>query len=823
MAALVALFVGIKLIIPVGADAASGWLSTASPTVQNISQLTPNRSPGFSNIDCVQQDYNFIDPNSGTVNNQSGCLVSTTQGMVGLSGSPVLYANTSQAVQINPDYPYTLQPIPNQGMMLSLTSAPTIGSYLHFYRDLRQHLTSNTNTLGQLSSYTVNSEPDFDLRDQNNAMLPTNALGTLSYSSNGSWMLVDTPGGSFIRVNMATFDVLPFAASLNRPGDYTDRSAETAISDDGHYAAIASNDFSYFRVYDLTTCAGNTNANYSQPLTCQFRDYWPVVAASLSGFKTIYRLRFINDDNISMTAVYNFHSESNGNTYDAAKFTVTAPGKQAHSLDYLALGDSYISGQGEFQYKDGTDTDTNECHLSPLAYPFTLGQDLYNQYNSIACSGAKTKDITGGNIQNYNVTPGGAQALGRADAQYDDAIYTNFDPGYRTQVSFVKRYQPRAITLSIGGNDIGFSDIVTKCVTMNIKHQTCYNSYDQRMKLIKTVDSVYTKLQQTYQQIMAADPGVHLYIIGYPQVVAHGSCGINVQLNDTDIDVAQDLVAYLDWTIQQAANSVGAQYVDTQSALNGHRLCESRASDIAMNGVTAGSDSGVFGLKVIGSESFHPNVLGHQLLAQAILSQTNNLRQAMPTADTNTIIPSPNDALAQMLLNGYPPSGNISPAIISVGGHLTNGSAYLGVGNRVIVDSSVGLRPNTVYQTSFDDSAYSGAGNVVTDESGNLNVSFVLPTGVSTGYHTFSVLGTNMAGQTVELDTNFYVAASPTDPDGDGVPNSQNTCYLLPLSGEDVDADGVDDACDPQIGVAQPAGYPAKVYLTGNTITATRP
>jgi lysophospholipase L1-like esterase len=768
----------------------------------------------------MQQAYTMLDPSTGKPTAGAECLARSTLGQMGLFGSPLMFNGATAALQVNPNYPFVIQPIPNQGLTLALTSAPVTGSYMHFYRDLRQHITTNSNAVGQPLSYTVTGDPDFSLRDKADALLPTNAIGTLSYSSNGSWMLVDTPSGSFIRVNLATFDVLPFAPSLNGVGDYSSRTGITAISDDGQYAAVASYDFTYFRVYDLSTCTGSTNDNYSQPLNCQSRDYWPAVAGQLSGFRTIYSLRFINDDNISMTAAYHYQS---GTSYDVAKFTVTAPGRQAHSLDYLALGDSYISGEGEFQYKTGTDTATNFCHQSPLSYPFLIGSDLFNQYNSIACSGAQAKDITGTGFKNYNADPGGAQAKGKADPSYDNEIYTEFEPGYRTQLQLIQKYQPRVVTLSIGGNDIGFGQILSKCIIANVRSQTCYNSYDERMRLVKTINAAFSKLQDTYRQILKNDPGVQLYVIGYPQVVTQGSCGLNVQLNSAEIDMAQNLVAYLDWTIEQAANSTGARYVDTQYALAGHRLCEAGDANIAMNGITAGTDRGAAGIKFLGAESYHPNVLGHQLIAQSILDHTNNLKQAMPTADPNVAAPKPTDPLAVALLNNYTNSGNPPPAVVSLADDAAGEVIYRTVGSAISIGGSYGLRSNTPYQVSLDDDSAGSIGSYTTDSSGSLGFNLTLPVSTATGYHTLSVKGTNIAGQTTEVYAIFYVAASPDDFDGDGIPNAQSQCLILPVSGSDSDSDGIDDACDPAIGTAPQPGYPTKVYLTGNTIYATRP
>ena len=40
--------------------------------------------------------------------------------------------------------------------------------------------------------------------------------------------------------------------------------------------------------------------------------------------------------------------------------------------NYVALGDSYQSGEGAGDYLAGTDTDANKCHRSVHAYPQRL-------------------------------------------------------------------------------------------------------------------------------------------------------------------------------------------------------------------------------------------------------------------------------------------------------------------------------------------------------------------------------------------------------------------------------------------------------------------
>ncbi|MGH7241475.1 MAG: hypothetical protein ACREGB_04215, partial [Candidatus Saccharimonadales bacterium] len=312
---------------------------------------------------------------------------------------------------------------------------------------------------------------------------------------------------------------------------------------------------------------------------------------------------------------------------------------------------------------------------------------------------------------------------------------------------------------------------------------------------------------------------VQLYIIGYPQVITHGQCGLNVQLDTSDIDMAQNLIAYLDWTIQQAANSVGARYVDTQGALVGHRLCEATQASMGVNGLTAGNDTGP--LKILGSESYHPTVLGHQLLAQAILSQTSNLKAAMPAADSSITPPNQNDPLALALLGNYPNSGHVPPAQVVHASNVTSDVVYRSLGASMSLGASFGLKPDSPYQVDIDGQGV--VGSFSSDASGSLNFTLPLPATMPTGYRVVAISGVDRIGQTLQVQTIVYVAASQTDLDGDGVPNDQESCLIVPDSGVDADGDGIDDACDPVIGNAPQQDYQAKVYLKNNTILITRP
>lgn len=61
------------------------------------------------------------------------------------------------------------------------------------------------------------------------------------------------------------------------------------------------------------------------------------------------------------------------------------------------------------------------------------------------------------------------------------------------------------------------------------------------------------------------------------------------------------------------------------------------------------------------------------------------------------------------------------------------------------------------------------------------------------------IYGKNIAGEPIDIYKNVLLVASPDDYDGDGVPNTSDTCTFIVSSGLDVDQDGVDDACDGEI------------------------
>jgi hypothetical protein len=65
------------------------------------------------------------------------------------------------------------------------------------------------------------------------------------------------------------------------------------------------------------------------------------------------------------------------------------------SFHIVAIGDSYMSGEGAARYFHGTDDPrTNRCHRAASAYPYLVADEIGASLIFAACSGARTYHIT---------------------------------------------------------------------------------------------------------------------------------------------------------------------------------------------------------------------------------------------------------------------------------------------------------------------------------------------------------------------------------------------------------------------------------------------
>lgn len=784
------------------ADGSPAW---ATPTAMAIRRVGPTsdipNQPNFqSNLDCAAITYRQV--NHGDM--RAGCFMSTAYGLVDPDHEMVIFNGTDEALPLLPYAPHqVLTPWPGTADALTLDAALTGGSYLGLYRNLVSALRDQRDPLAQLLAKQLSSPPDAVIHNNDGTNMVVNPQ-TMAFSTGGSWLVVETLTGSFVRINLATLDSLAFASAYGSQGSPALLKSQVTISRNGRYVAIENDVAGSFKVYDLSTCQGDVSS--LKPLSCLNYDYWTFINAQITGLNRVSHVRFINNGLLSFTAT----SSSGTEIFELAPRT-----EISSLINFLALGDSYTSGEGAYDYLTGTDTSSNSCHLSLHSYPLLLTQLLYGGSggHSVACSGARSEDLS---PQNYGRYKGQASGVPLSELTTDitTSVLADFTPGNLPQADFVSQYQPGILTVSIGGNDIGFADILKNCVMPHLglhpSDNICYSSYEDRLELKNLIDRMVPKWVSVFSRLRTASPISNLYVVGYPQIAySKGDCALNVRLAKSELEFSVELINYLNDTLRQAASMAGANYIDISEALSGYRLCETASYNVAVNGLTAGKDSGALGLRLIGRESYHPTAFGHHLIEAAILKQTSNLRGTLAIAASNTAgqtwlnVPKTGRQIQTLI-----PSNSLTQSVITRGG--TANLSVDGLAN--------GLVAGATYKLSLDRAKGPIITSVIAGQSGDLAVSFRLPRDIEPGGHTVDVVGLNQVGQMINISQSLYVAANDSDADGDGIIDVDDACPGAVNSGHDSDQDGIDDVCDGFIGQTKSNGVSGGV-VSGNIST----
>lgn len=273
---------------------------------------------------------------------------------------------------------------------------------------------------------------------------------------------------------------------------------------------------------------------------------------------------------------------------------------QAAPQIVTAVGDSYTSGPGtgpaaesQSVYAPGTGQGSsggNECYRSSWGYPQRLVESLNARNNgntyqltNVSCSGAVTNDITSPTTR---VTSSGSTVSIPAQV---DGIPANSN----------------YVVLTIGGNDVGFSDFVT-CILGNIYSSTpdCTNQSPAIIATNQKLTTVQSKISATLQAIKAKAPNAKILIAGYPQVAPDNRTilehGCDPWLSNGEMVIANDIEQRLNTAVQQAAAANGATYVNQYKTPPFYTTACSTSINRQINGIVA--------LSTVAS--FHPNNQG---------------------------------------------------------------------------------------------------------------------------------------------------------------------------------------------------------------------
>jgi lysophospholipase L1-like esterase len=241
---------------------------------------------------------------------------------------------------------------------------------------------------------------------------------------------------------------------------------------------------------------------------------------------------------------------------------------------------------------------------------------------NLACSGARTRHV-------LRASAGG------------ESLKT--EPPQNDQLAQVARtHRVSVIVLSIGGNDLGFSDIIQACLSAYFAPagppcaQTQQPLVNERMVTTRadvgrTIDDVRATMAQagyrhsSYRLVLQSYPAPQpaaadmRYGADDPQRLSVGNC----PFRDPDVDWAHDqLVNQLDDMLRGVARDRQVQFLDVRDAFRGHELCSASArhSDGTPREATSEwvrwidlpQQGDLF------SESLHPNAYGHRALGRCL-------------------------------------------------------------------------------------------------------------------------------------------------------------------------------------------------------------
>lgn len=234
----------------------------------------------------------------------------------------------------------------------------------------------------------------------------------------------------------------------------------------------------------------------------------------------------------------------------AATITGTGtPANAASSVNYVALGDSYTSGVG-------AGGESGSCGQSPNAYAsLWASANSPASFTFAACSGAKTTDVINSQLSSLSAST-------------------------------------TLVSITIGGNDVGFSSIMETCVLDSTS--SCESAVSSAETYAN--DTLPGQLGTLFSDIKADAPNAKVVVLDYPDFYDL-SVPVCIGLSSADHQALDNGINDLDGVIKTAADSAGFYFADVRSQFSGHELCDDAGWLHSVD---------IFNI----SESYHPTATG---------------------------------------------------------------------------------------------------------------------------------------------------------------------------------------------------------------------
>lgn len=303
---------------------------------------------------------------------------------------------------------------------------------------------------------------------------------------------------------------------------------------------------------------------------------------------------------------------------------------QAPLKTLVAIGDSYLSGEGASTYYANTDdAKKNECRRAPTAWAALVADDAFDAMAFLACSGARSGEVMLPASDPRIPSDQASRRFAEALAERGLIKPQDFGDGLSQLAGWEKlqherHLAPSLVVVSLGGNDAGFSTIGTMCLAPG----SCAAEEQQRLWR-GALPQVRDHLRLTYAEIDQMFDGVPVLTVGYPDPVYLSSDECReVSLTSAEKEFLHDFVAGaggLNAVISQTSAEFGFHYVDSmQESLAGQnlQLCDPGNDNrpglnfIGLRSVRGAAEHR-FNPKNWLHGSLHPNERGHAAMLRA--------------------------------------------------------------------------------------------------------------------------------------------------------------------------------------------------------------
>ncbi|MFE7031790.1 SGNH/GDSL hydrolase family protein [Streptomyces sp. NPDC057621] len=283
----------------------------------------------------------------------------------------------------------------------------------------------------------------------------------------------------------------------------------------------------------------------------------------------------------------------------------------AADYDWVALGDSYTAGVIPAA-GDIFEIPRDGCERTDRSYPQVIDRDLgsFFELTNVSCGAATIEDVT------FNAQqPIGRSMPGQPDP---DAPFPPVPP----QSDAVKSGTD-VITVGVGGNTLGFGEILFKCLQLG--EGSGGVGTPCKDELAADIPARLTKVNTDYDQMLAKlhekGPDAKILAVGYPTVVPEDTskCRYNdinqfFSITPGDLDwLRQDVLEPLNKVIEKSAGTQdSATFVDLYDSSAQHSVC----------------DAGKWVEGILDSDNrpalVHPNAMGHRNAADHVTSAMLN-------------------------------------------------------------------------------------------------------------------------------------------------------------------------------------------------------